>query len=127
MPVLLKLTHDHPRLVLDVSFTDRRVDLVEEGFDLVVRLGGPGDQAMLTGRRLGTQRAMVCAAPGYIVARGAPSEISDLTLHDCVGFARDGASIRWLLPGGEGGLSLVRLASRHVASDGDALRSASDA
>lgn len=124
MPVLLKLAHDHPRLVLDVSFTDRRVDLVEEGFDLVVRLGEPGDQAMLAGRRLGTQRAMVCAAPAYIAARGAPSEISDLTRHDCVGFARDGASIRWLLPDGEGGLSSVRLASRHIVSDGEALREA---
>lgn len=120
MPVLLQLAHDHPRLVLDVSFTDRRVDLVEEGFDLVVRLGEPGDQAMLAGRRLGVQRAIVCAAPGYIAARGAPTEISDLTRHDCVGFARDGASIRWLLPDGAG--SFRRYGWRHGTSSATARR-----
>ncbi len=124
MPVLIQLARDHPRLVLDVSFTDRRVDLVEEGFDLVVRLGEPGDQALLVGRRLGVQRAMVCAAPGYIAAHGAPTGIADLAHHDCVGFARDGGSIRWLLPDGEGALTPVRLASRHIVSDGEALREA---
>lgn len=124
MPVLLQLAHEHPKLVLDVSFTDRRVDLVEEGFDLVVRLGEPGDHAMLSGRRLGVQRAMVCAAPSYIAAHGSPSEISDLAHHDCVGFARDGGSIRWLLPDGAGTLSPLRLASRHIVSDGEALREA---
>lgn len=124
MPVLLRLARDHPRLVLDVSFTDRRVDLVEEGFDLVVRLGQPGDHAMLTGRRLGVQRAIVCAAPDYIAAHGAPTGIAELAHHDCIGFARDGGSIRWLLPDGEGLLSPVRLASRHIVSDGEALRDA---
>lgn len=124
MPVLLQLAHDHPRLVLDVSFTDRRVDLVEEGFDLVVRLGEPGDQALLVGRRLGVQRAMVCATPDYIAAHGLPSDISDLAHHDCVGFARNGGSIRWLLPDRVGTLSPVRIASRHIVSDGEALMEA---
>ncbi len=124
IPVLLQLAHEHPKLVFDVSFTDRRVDLVEEGFDLAVRLGDPGDHAMLAGRRLGLQRAIVCAAPGYIAAHGSPSEVSDLVHHDCVGFARDGGSIRWLLPDGAGRLSPVRLASRHIVSDGEALREA---
>lgn len=124
MPVLFQLARDHPELLLDVSFTDRRVDLVEEGFDMVVRLGELGDQSMLTGRRLGLQRAIVCASPDYIAARGRPVEHAELVHHDCVGFARDGGSIRWFLPDATGAVSPVRLAGRHIVNDGEALSEA---
>jgi len=62
-PILLALARRHPRLEVELSFNDRPVDLVEEGFDLAVRNGALPDNAGLMARRLVGQRMTVCAAP----------------------------------------------------------------
>lgn len=124
MPILLALAREHSKLNLDVSFTDRDVDLVEEGFDLVVRLGELGNQASLVGRRLGVQRAVVCASPDYIKAHGQPASIADLSDHDCLGFAREGRLAPWSLPDDTGAPIPVRVAARHIFGHGEAYREA---
>ncbi|MBB3356978.1 MULTISPECIES: LysR family transcriptional regulator [unclassified Novosphingobium] len=121
MPVLTQLLATHPALDLDVSFTDRRVDLIEEGIDLVVRLGDPGDQAHLVGRRIAWQRSVVCAAPGYLERRGRPSTIGDLAHHDCLAFARDGRPLPWTILDENGIAQSVSVRPRHTISHGEAL------
>lgn len=123
MPILCDLVRQHPRLDLDVSFTDREVDLVEEGIDLVVRLGRPGNQAILMRRKLGVQRNFICASPGYIAQRGAPASVAELGDHICIGFAR-GRVLPWLVCGPDGHPTQVQVAHRHVISDGEAYREA---
>lgn len=124
MPVLLDLAARHPALHLNVSFTDRHVDLVEEGIDLVVRLGDPGDFAGLVGRKIAVQRSVLCASPGYLGRRGCPRTPDDLASHDCIAFARDGRPLPWLLTNEAGQTISVRVKARHTISHGDALREA---
>lgn len=124
MPILLDMATRYPKLRLDITFADRRVDLVEEGIDLVVRLGDAGDQASLVGRRIGWQRSVICAAPDYLARRGTPESYAALSTHDCLGFTRDGRASPWSVPDGAGGLRALAIAPRHSVTHGEALRDA---
>jgi DNA-binding transcriptional LysR family regulator len=124
MPVLMKLTAQYPDLDLDVSFTDRRVDLIEEGIDLVVRLGDPGDQAHLVGRRIAWQRSIICASPAYLDRRGRPEAVADIASHDCLAFAHDGRPLPWIAVDSDGALRSFTIRPKHSVSHGEALRDA---
>lgn len=82
-PMLARFAVTWPEIALDVQFTDRFVNLVDEGFDAAVRVGTLSD-ATLTGRRLGQADMVVLAAPAYLAARGEPAEPGDLAGHDCI-------------------------------------------
>jgi DNA-binding transcriptional LysR family regulator len=124
MPVLNEVADRNPDLNLDISFTDRQVDLVEEGIDLVVRLGDPGDHASLIGRRIGTQRSIICAAPAYLNRRGRPTSVEELVKHDCLAFAKDGRPLPWAISGPDGLVRPFVIQPRHTVSHGEALRDA---
>lgn len=124
MPVLNEVADRNPELNLDISFTDRQVDLVEEGIDLVVRLGDPGDHASLIGRRIGTQRSIICAAPVYLDRRGRPASVEELVNHDCLAFAKDGRPLPWAVRGPDGLFRSFVIQPRHTISHGEALRDA---
>jgi DNA-binding transcriptional LysR family regulator len=81
-PLIAGFLARHPGVALDVSLSDRIVDLVEEGFDLGVRIGAAGPET-LAARRLGESRLMVCASPDYLAAHGAPRVPEDLAAHNC--------------------------------------------
>lgn len=81
-PILTRLARKYPGLTVDVSFSDRVVDLVEEGFDLGVRIGVLPDSAVLVARRLGVQRMGICAAPSYLQQHDAPSTLEELSGHE---------------------------------------------
>ncbi|ANW53992.1 aldo/keto reductase [Burkholderia pseudomallei] len=73
LPALLDVAQRHPLLRLDLSFTDRRSDLVDEGIDRAVRIGDPGGgSASLACRGLGRWRSAPCASPAYLARRGRP-------------------------------------------------------
>ncbi|HEL5339986.1 TPA: LysR family transcriptional regulator [Stenotrophomonas maltophilia] len=73
----------YPEIELDLDFTDRMVDVIEEGFDAVVRTGSPAD-SRLTARRLGAFRSLLVASPDYLAQRGVPRTPSDLLGHACL-------------------------------------------
>ncbi|MFI8716703.1 LysR family transcriptional regulator [Stenotrophomonas sp. NPDC077464] len=73
----------HPGLEIELSGTDRRVDLVREGFDCVVRVG-PLDDNTLVARPLGVMHIVNCASPAYLAARGVPYALEDLSHHALV-------------------------------------------
>lgn len=81
-PLIAAFLARHPGVALDVSLSDRIVDLVEEGFDLGVRIGALGAES-LAARKLGETRLMVCAAPEYLAAHGTPQVPEDLARHNC--------------------------------------------
>ncbi len=113
----------HPHVAVELSLNDRLVDLVEEGFDLAVRVGVLAD-SRLVARRLAPCRLVVCAAPAYLTARGTPRTLADLAGHDCLGYtlsARVGPD-RWSF-GADGGVR-VPVAGCLCANNGDALRAA---
>ncbi|MFT3691210.1 LysR family transcriptional regulator [Paenirhodobacter sp.] len=98
-PVLARLTAQHPKLELDLSFSDRPVDLIEDGFDLAIRNGEVGEGSGLMSRTISLQRMTVCAAPGYLAERGRPEALADLMAHRAVVYGRAGRVRSWQFPG----------------------------
>jgi DNA-binding transcriptional LysR family regulator len=82
-PVLLEFANAYPDVGLEVSYTDRMVNLVDEGFDAAVRIGRLGDSSLVA-RKLATVRAITIASPDYLAARGVPREPGDLQSHDVI-------------------------------------------
>lgn len=80
IPQLPGFLQQHPGLEIELSGTDRRVDLVREGFDCVLRVG-PLDDNTLVARPLGSMEVVNCASPGYLASRGTPHTLEDLHAH----------------------------------------------
>ncbi|WP_419900247.1 LysR family transcriptional regulator [Roseomonas sp. USHLN139] len=99
MPLLLRLAEQYPGLRPHVTFTDRYVDIIEEGIDVAVRIGlaqGRGDG--LAQRHLGTERRIFCAAPAYLARRGHPGNRDELLALDRILYGRsDGTASGWRL------------------------------
>jgi DNA-binding transcriptional LysR family regulator len=83
VPALPSFLERYPELLLDISVTDRRLDLVAEGIDVAVWLG-PMEDSSLIGRRLTPCRRVVCASPGYFARHGMPKNPEDLAHHNCL-------------------------------------------
>ncbi|GEJ58415.1 LysR family transcriptional regulator [Anaeromyxobacter diazotrophicus] len=86
IPRLPELLDGHPHLEVQLSTTDRRVDVIREGFDLVLRVGKL-DPSGLVARRLGELQMMNCASPGYLKRYGTPRSLEDLDRHLLVHYA----------------------------------------
>lgn len=98
MPLLSELLRLHPHLEFDLNFSDRNVDLLEDGFDLAVRTGPlRGDPDLMT-RKIADQRMTVCASPAYIEANGEPKTIDDLMAHQAILYRRSGQPLAWSFP-----------------------------
>ncbi len=102
LPALLAFAAAHPQVVPHIAFTDRFVDLVDEGLDLVVRIGGDGTwPAALAHEYLGSEELIFCAAPAYLAAHGTPASVAELLDRDAILYGRaDGSASPWLLGGG---------------------------
>ncbi|MGQ5369807.1 LysR family transcriptional regulator [Xanthomonas arboricola pv. corylina] len=98
LPVLGEFMREYPEIELDLDFTDRMVDVVEEGFDAVVRTGEPAD-SRLSARRLGSFQMRLVASPDYLARRGTPVTPVDLQQHTCLHyrFPNSGKLETWAL------------------------------
>ncbi|WP_306492992.1 LysR family transcriptional regulator [Pseudomonas sp. W4I3] len=85
LPVMAQFKKAYPEVDLDLTFSDRRVDVVEEGYDAVVRSGDAPD-SRLTSRRLGSYRMILVGSPDYFAARGFPQHPKELAQHSCIQF-----------------------------------------
>ena len=94
LPRLHRFMEAWPDLVVNVTFNDRYVDLVEEGIDLAVRIGGEEDSALVA-RTLAPHRLVTCATPGYLAAHGRPAKPADLAGHSCLAFTHGGRPVAW--------------------------------
>lgn len=86
IPQLPAFLHAYPRLQLELSSTDRRVDLVAEGFDCIMRVGELSDSTLVA-RRLGQFRMVNCASPDYLARFGTPQSLADLAQHRLIDYA----------------------------------------
>ncbi|WP_207005333.1 LysR family transcriptional regulator [Trinickia mobilis] len=100
-PVLTKLVAQHPKLELELSLSDRPVDLIEDGYDLAIRSGNIGDSAGLMTRTIGIQRMTVCGAPSYLAQHGRPERLDDLPRHTGIVYGRAGHIRTWEFSAGE--------------------------
>lgn len=106
-PSLLRLLQAHPQLALSMSFADRPVDLIDEGFDLAVRIGPSLDSTGIMGRLLGRQQMKICAAPSYLARRGEPQSLGELDDHDLLLYRRANFTRHWRLPDRRGNILTV--------------------
>ena len=83
LPVLPEFRRLYPEVELDVDFNDQLVDVIEDGFDVVIRSGNLPDSKLMS-RRIGAFRFVLCAAPAYLEGKGVPHIPSDLEQHDCL-------------------------------------------
>jgi len=120
-PVLLDIAARYPHLDLEISLTDRIVDPIEEGIDLVVRIGDLHDSAVLVARRLGVQTSVVCASPAYLAAHGRPESLDDLDSHTCIAFGRGGRIIPWTFIGQSGSVITKAVRGRLSFNHSDAI------
>jgi len=116
----------YPEIELDVTLTDRFVDLIDEGVDVAVRIGSLTDSSLVA-RRLAVIRRVLCASPDYLKARGVPKTPDDLKAHDCLSNTNINATREWRFvhPAGtpSGGQPWpVEVKGRMSANNGDMLR-----
>ncbi|HKW54476.1 MAG TPA: LysR family transcriptional regulator [Stellaceae bacterium] len=112
-----------PGVQLDVTLNDRYLEIIEEGFDLAIRIGHLGDSSLIA-RRLAPIRMALCAAPDYLARHGAVRAPADLAQHDCLVYTYAASQSEWRFIDGAGREQAVHIAGRLVANNGDVLRTA---
>lgn len=100
-PALPEFLARHPELQVEMTVTDRVVDLIEENADLGIRLGALADSSLVA-RRICELERVVCASPAYLRAHGTPREPRDLLAHNCLAISYSPALRRWPFAGGDG-------------------------
>ncbi|HEY0210583.1 LysR family transcriptional regulator [Acerihabitans sp.] len=125
--LLTGLTRQHPGLELELSFSDRIVDLIEDGYDLAIRNGPLPDSARLVARRIGDHRMTYCASPEYLARRGTPQSLADLAGHDAVAYLRAGTLQHWQVTRPDGTLDEFVPKTRVLMDDLQAISDAAAA
>lgn len=121
-PALVGFMKRYPNIDVELSLSDRMVDLMDEGFDVAIRVGQLNDSAMMA-RSLSPYIPIVCASPVYLAERGTPHQPQDLVNHDCLSFPDWPEGARWTFVGDEGEIS-VEVKSRYQINHAFGVRSA---
>lgn len=104
-PLWGRYREQHPRVRLDVTLSDRVVDLVEEGYDLAVRIARMADSSLIS-RKLSSTRMVLCASPGYLDKAGWPQHPSELAQHAVLGYSYWSSGDEWRFDGPEGAVAV---------------------
>ena len=112
----------YPQVELDLQLSDRQVDMVEEGFDLAIRITRQPAPNLIA-RHLAQVRIRLCAAPSYLARRGRPATPQDLTSHECLSYTYSAGGDTWQLLGPQGEASIA-LQPHLRANNGEVLREA---
>jgi len=122
-PAVAAFLARHPEVKFDVSLSERIVDLVEEGFDLGIRIGTTGTENIVA-RRLGETRLVPCASPEYLAARGAPQTPEELEKHNCFTYEYVSPRNLWRFRDPSGRERAVRVSGNLHSNNGDFLTEA---
>jgi DNA-binding transcriptional LysR family regulator len=120
-PALADFLAEYPELEVDVTMSDRFVDLVEDGFDLAVRIGTLADSSFIA-KRIAPIRRVICASPSYLEAHGTPAVPQDLRAHQCLCNSNQPAGREWRFTMPDGNPVSVPVNGRLAMNNGDALR-----
>jgi DNA-binding transcriptional LysR family regulator len=124
-PALTGFLARHPAVTLDLDLNDREVGLVEEGFDLSLRIGRLADSSLVA-RRLAPVRLVACASPGYLERHGEPREPADLSRHQGLAYAHTPPAQQWSFRAPNGQTVSVTVPTRLRANNGDVLLRAAE-
>jgi DNA-binding transcriptional LysR family regulator len=123
-PLWAEFMAQHPKVTLDVTLADRLVDLVEEGFDMAVRIARLPNSSLVS-RRLASTRLVLCASPAYLHAHGQPNHPSDLVRHDVLAYSLFSMGDQWEFTGPHEstvGAVSVKVMPRMRTNSGDTCR-----
>lgn len=112
----------YPQVSVDMALNDRLVDLLEEGFDVAVRIGRLADSSLVA-RKLAPARRVIVASPSYLDRRGRPETLAELAGHDTLGYSYISTADEWRFHGPDGEES-VRVEPRLKANNGEILLAA---
>jgi DNA-binding transcriptional LysR family regulator len=122
MPIIAEYVRAHPAVRLDVRFSERLVNLVEEGIELAIRIGHL-EASTLVARRLGTVRRYLVATPTYLSGRATPRTPDDLKTHQCIVYPRLSPASEWAFES-EHGRHVVPIKGTILVDDADAMETA---
>ena len=117
-PLVPEILARWPELRIEALFEDRFVDVVAEGFDLVIRITRLQDSSLVA-RRIASCRRLVCAAPSYLARRGVPRTPAELLQHDCILYSYATDQNEWEFVGPDGRLETVRVDGRLRANNAE--------
>lgn len=122
VPALRAYLDRYPEVEIDLTLSDRVVDLVEEGYELAIRGGVLGNSGLVA-RKLAPFRLVTCASPDYLKRHGVPKAPRDLLDHNCLEFAHGSSGRRWHFHG-RSGKQTIQIKGNLKINNGAALREA---
>ncbi|MFM0267456.1 LysR family transcriptional regulator [Paraburkholderia sediminicola] len=122
-PLWPEFMRKYPGVELDVALIDRVVDIVEEGYDLAIRISRAGSTSHAA-RKLATSRNILCASPDYLARCGYPVEPADLIEHQCIGYSYAATGDEWQLMDSEHKAHTVKVNCHMHTNNGDTARAA---
>ncbi len=120
-PVIADYLVANPQMQIDLTLSDRTVDLLEEGYDVAIRIGNLVDSSLIA-RRLADMPLILCASPDYIERHGEPNVPEDLARHQCLVYTLRLPKGRWTFISQSGERKAVDVSGRMRASNGEFLR-----
>lgn len=122
-PAIAHFGERYPDVHFELTVSDRVIDIVEEGFDLAIRVGAVRAESLVA-RRLGAMRLVLAAAPVYLERHGVPASPQDLVRHNALTYAYAATPRLWRFTGADGAVHDVRVGGSLHANSGDALLAA---
>jgi DNA-binding transcriptional LysR family regulator len=122
-PVVAEFLAKYSDVKVDLNMGERSVDIIDEGFDVAVRMTPPPDSSLIT-RNLATWRHVLCCSPGYLEKHGRPQQLSDLSGHNCVRHVNYPFDDEWRFVDRKGASASVRISGNLISNSGDMTRTA---
>ncbi len=122
-PAIQAFSKEHPQIEFDLDFNDREVDLIQEGFDLAIRIAKLPDSSLIA-RRLAPIQTVLCASPEYLKRAGTPQTPEELIDHQCLVYSLIHDFEHWHLTDGKGEITKTKIRPYMKATSGEFLRGA---
>jgi len=122
-PLWPQFMRQYPDVELDVALNDRVVDIVDEGYDMAIRISRSGSASNVA-RKLATSRNLLCASPEYLRQRGTPTRPQELLEHDCIGYSYAACADEWQILDADGHPHVVKVRCVMHTNNGDTARAA---
>jgi DNA-binding transcriptional LysR family regulator len=120
-PAVTEFLASYPEVKIDLTMGEREIDMIDEGFDLAIRLTPQADSSLII-RSLATWRHVLCCSPAYLEKHGPPQQLSELTDHNCVRHALYPFGDDWHFLDPKGAPVSVRVSGNLITNSGETLR-----
>jgi DNA-binding transcriptional LysR family regulator len=120
-PVVAEFLSSYPEVKVDLSMGERTIDMIDEGYDIAIRLTPPPDSSLIV-RSLATWRHVLCCSPAYLEKHGRPQQLSELSNHNCVRHVLYPYEDGWRFVDRKGTPASVRVSGNLISNSGETLR-----